>query len=78
MTTETTPVGAGESSPAPDGSELFRVHDALGNWMIEDVRMGRMICMTTRERDAKYICDALRAFDPPNAGRTFDAPKETP
>lgn len=47
-------------------SEIFRVHDALGNWMIEDVRMGRMICMTTRERDAKYIADALRAFDPPN------------
>jgi hypothetical protein len=36
--------------------------------MIEDVRMGRMICMTTRERDAEYIADSLRAFDPPNAG----------
>ena len=59
MNTEKTVNGAGESSPAPDGSEVFRVHDALGNWMIEDVRIGRMICMCPREHDAKMIAAAL-------------------
>jgi hypothetical protein len=48
-------------APAP-GSAKFIVHDALGNWMIQDVQMGRMICMTTRERDAKFIAEALNAY----------------
>ena len=45
-------------------SVKFRVHDALGSWMIEDVDMHRMICMTTRERDAKFIADALISYSP--------------
>ncbi len=42
---------------------MFRVHDALGNWMVEDVRAGRMICMTTRITDAKYIADAQKVIE---------------
>ena len=34
-TTETTPVGAGESSPAPDGSAVPEVHLTLGRMMAQ-------------------------------------------
>jgi len=50
--------------PPVMGSANFRVHDALGNWMIEDRQMGRMIAMSTRERDAKFIAEALNAYSP--------------
>jgi hypothetical protein len=56
-----TPAAVAGAAP---GSANFHVHDALGNWMIEDRQMGRMIAMSTRERDARFIAEALNAYSP--------------
>ena len=58
------------SAPSPlaeaPASVNFHVHDALGNWMIEDRQMKRMIAMSTRERDAMFIAESLNAYSPNN------------